>query len=88
MHWLCKVLGHKHLKDEIGQSVFHPNKCWRCGELSPIQEKKGENVFLCIIFGHKFAINQIADFHSPRHIANFCWRCHDLKEKNPRYRET
>lgn len=85
MFWLCHLFGHKHLRNSLGYSTFHPDICQRCGELSPRIRRKGQEVVRCKIFGHKFVILQLADSYSPEHRANFCWRCHDLKEDAARY---
>lgn len=72
--WLCKLIGHKHIKSTCCYASFHPDFCLRClsGEIT----KEGDGMLVCALLGHHSTAAITGDFESQDWSANFCFRCH------------
>jgi hypothetical protein len=76
MHWLCKLIGHKHIgHQDLGTIVFfQPAFCIRCQANS--LTKKGDRTLRCRVFGHHQTATIMGDACSRSWTADWCFRCH------------
>lgn len=78
--WLCRLIGHKHVRYGLGWAQFVLDYCLRChaNTLTP----SGDGALLCTMFGHKTRKELVGDYQDQvvRLMSEEgklgCFRCH------------
>lgn len=72
--WICKIIGHKHVRHGLGWSQFNLSYCLRCHAASATEQ--GDGALLCKALGHKSRKILIGDYSDQDVTLNACFRCH------------
>ena len=78
MHWLCRLIGHKHIEYGLGYASFNFDFCLRCHDPAPRQSRIGDPVIMCKLFGHHHEASLTGDDEDLNYRADFCFRCHNV----------
>jgi len=80
--WLCKLIGHKHVRHGMGWSQFALSYCLRCH--ANVLTPSGDGCTICTAIGHKTRKEMIGDYEDQ--VAELrgekgnlgCFRCHAM----------
>jgi len=78
--WLCRLIGHQHVRHGLGWSQFVLGYCLRCR--ANVITEGGDGSLLCVAFGHKTKKEMVGDYRDQ--VAELrgqngtlgCFRCH------------
>jgi hypothetical protein len=73
-NWLCRIVGHKHVRSSWGYAQIIPGYCIRCFANAVTPE--GDRALVCQVLGHKNQKVLIGDYDSRIVDLNACFRCH------------
>lgn len=76
MHWLCKLIGHKHKGSDICTVWYHGEYCLRCN--ASTASVAGDGVIRCTVFGHHHECNVVGDDGGYKVTTAWCQRCHAM----------
>lgn len=74
MHWLCYILGHKHIGHSFETVWYHPDYCLRCN--ASTATVRGDGCLRCEIFGHHHKASISGDSGGWLFRTSWCQRCH------------
>jgi len=80
--WLCRLIGHRHVRYSLCEAQFNLNYCLRCH--ANVLTQKGDGCAMCEVFGHKTQKTLVGDYDSQTtklygaEGANGCFRCHAI----------